>query len=311
MQSGIKPVDVLPIYNQALDAVQPAHLLNVCHRDLKPENFLYDKATNTLVLADFGIARFQEEDLQTVIKTGPHDRLANFAYAAPEQRFPDQPVDSRADTYALGLILNELFTGKVPQGSGYRLVAAVAPDFGYVDDLVESMIQQDPSKRPRGISDIKDILIGRKQGFVEQQKLDQLKRAVVPITEVDDPLIRDPIAPVQVEDYRNGALVVRLSGTPTETWKSAFRTMSSFSWSTLMHPKFVDFQDTFAYVKTSGHHAQEALDFLKQYCNTTNREYREKVESEHRKALQHRRQELEAQIRQQEEKSELLKKLRI
>jgi serine/threonine protein kinase len=120
IQSGIERRAALPLYAQLLDAVESAHLLNVFHRDVKPENFLHDSATNVIVLADFGIARFEEDELLATVDTGPHERLANFAYAAPEQRVPGKTVDLRADIYALGLILNEIFTGQIPQGTAFR-----------------------------------------------------------------------------------------------------------------------------------------------------------------------------------------------
>jgi serine/threonine protein kinase len=88
--------------------------LGVNHRDLKPENILYHMESNTLGVADFGIARFRQEDLITAVKTGPQEKLANFVYAAPEQRFAGRPVDLRADIYALRLIMNEMYTGEVP-----------------------------------------------------------------------------------------------------------------------------------------------------------------------------------------------------
>lgn len=53
MKAGIKPGNVLPYFGQILDGVEAAHLLNVVHRDLKPENILFEKARNTLVIADF------------------------------------------------------------------------------------------------------------------------------------------------------------------------------------------------------------------------------------------------------------------
>jgi serine/threonine protein kinase len=57
----------------------------VSHRDLKPENILVSTAAD-LVVADFGAAHFAEELLHTAVKTGDAERLANFRYAAPEQR---------------------------------------------------------------------------------------------------------------------------------------------------------------------------------------------------------------------------------
>ena len=65
-------------FAQLLDGVEAAHLQGVVHRDLKPENVLYDRQTETLVVADFGVAHFQEEELYTVVETAPNTRLANF-----------------------------------------------------------------------------------------------------------------------------------------------------------------------------------------------------------------------------------------
>jgi serine/threonine protein kinase len=127
--------ELLPLYSQILDGAEAAHLLRACHRDIKPENLLYDSDAKQIVLADFGIARFVADELLTVVETGPNERLANFAYAAPEQRLPGKDVDQRADIYALGLILNELFTGEVPQGTGFRKIKDVAPSLAYLDGV--------------------------------------------------------------------------------------------------------------------------------------------------------------------------------
>jgi serine/threonine protein kinase len=77
----------MAIFQDILDGVEAAHLCKVIHRDLKPENILVDKDGRAIV-ADFGIAHFQKDDLFTLIETKPTDRLANFQYAAPEQRDP-------------------------------------------------------------------------------------------------------------------------------------------------------------------------------------------------------------------------------
>jgi serine/threonine protein kinase len=96
---------VLPYFGQLLDGVEAAHLHKVIHRDLKPENVLYDAASDRLVIAAFGVARFEEETLYTLIETMPNTRLATFLYSAPEQRVRGGKVDQGADIYALGLIL--------------------------------------------------------------------------------------------------------------------------------------------------------------------------------------------------------------
>jgi len=93
---------------------------------LKPKNILCDSAKNKFVVADFGIASFEEDELYTAVETQEGERLANFQYAAPEQKVRGRPVTFHADIYALGLILNQMFTGEILQGVGFKTIAAVA-----------------------------------------------------------------------------------------------------------------------------------------------------------------------------------------
>ncbi len=158
IREGIKPEEVLRVFTQILDGVAAAHDKKVVHRDLKPENILVAD-DGGIVVADFGIARFDEEDLITAVETRAQQRLANFQYAAPEQRVKGGVVDLRSDIYALGLILNELFTRSIPQGSGYETIGKVSPAFGYLDEIVDLMIRQDPRQRPSALSDIKAKII--------------------------------------------------------------------------------------------------------------------------------------------------------
>ncbi len=96
----------LSLFMQILEGIEAAHLQKVIHRDLKPENILFDKKRNVLAIADFVVARFEEDFLVIPVATAPQQRLANFRYAAPERR-SSQQVTSGADVYALGLVLNE------------------------------------------------------------------------------------------------------------------------------------------------------------------------------------------------------------
>ena len=158
MTQGLHPDQVLPLFTQMLDGLAFAHDLRIIHRDLKPENILYETSEKRLLIADFGIAHFEEEALLTAVESRHADKLANFEYAAPEQRRRRKPVDHRADIYALGLILNEMFTGEVPQGAGYRTISATAPAFACLDPLVDRMIQQSPQARPSSIDEIRKAL---------------------------------------------------------------------------------------------------------------------------------------------------------
>lgn len=160
MREGMAPSDGLFWFLQLLAGIEAAHDKAVWHRDLKPENLLCEPTTETLVVADFGIAHVAEPLLHTTIETQPQDRMANFQYAAPEQRRSEiATVDHRADIYALGLILNELFTGEVLQGTGHKKIATASPEFGYLDALVERMVRQSPNDRPASVAEIRQELV--------------------------------------------------------------------------------------------------------------------------------------------------------
>jgi serine/threonine protein kinase len=155
MAAGIKPDHVLPYFSQILDGVEAAHLLGIIHRDLKPENILFNQNSDTLAIADFGAARFVEDLMITTVETGPAQRLANFQYAAPEQRTPNTPVGHTADIWALGMILNEMYTASVPHGTEYQTISQSAPAFGFLDEIVRLAIRQDPAERQASVEEVK------------------------------------------------------------------------------------------------------------------------------------------------------------
>jgi hypothetical protein len=92
------------ITQQICAGLHEAHAQGVVHRDLKPENVMLDRAGNVKIM-DFGIARSLEAGV-----TSTTGIMGTPAYMAPEQAAA-KPLDHRADIYALGLILYEMFTG--------------------------------------------------------------------------------------------------------------------------------------------------------------------------------------------------------
>jgi serine/threonine protein kinase len=291
LRSGVAPTEALRLYATLLDGVEAAHLLGVVHRDLKPENVLYDGARKALVVADFGIARFEQEELYTLVETRPGTRLANFLYAAPEQKVRGQPVDKRADVYALGLMLNELFTGEVPQGTGYKQVAGVRPEFVYLDAVVDAMIRNNPSERPADIDGVKQRLIGERNDFISRQKLDALSKTVVPEGTVDDPLVRDPIRAVDV-DVDNAGVSLRLNRQPNQRWVELYRNMSGVSFFLgLDFRRFPIAGGRISIRAPSDHQYQQMIAQVKTGIEATNRAYavHAQAEAEERVAEQRRR----------------------
>src|SRR2546421_669810 len=86
--------------------------------------------------------------------------------------------------------------------------------------MVAGMLEQSPANRPASIDHIKQQLIGRQNDFVTRQRLSQLQQTVRPQSEIDDPLILDPIRLVGV-DYDKGYLILRLNQPVTDKWREA------------------------------------------------------------------------------------------
>src|SRR5262249_9725814 len=108
----------LGLFIQVCAAVQHAHQKGVVHRDLKPSNVLVAEVDGRPVpkVIDFGIAKAVGDG-----PGGPSPAPAvgavvgTLEYMAPEQAEPVRPdVDTRADVYALGVLLYELLVGQPP-----------------------------------------------------------------------------------------------------------------------------------------------------------------------------------------------------
>ncbi len=103
---------------QILAALEFAHR-TVIHRDMKPENVMLMSSERIKVL-DFGLAKAVHEELSAEDPKSPRRVVGTWAYAAPEQR-KKQNIDLRADLYAVGLILHEMFTLRTPLDEPVRV----------------------------------------------------------------------------------------------------------------------------------------------------------------------------------------------
>jgi serine/threonine protein kinase/WD40 repeat protein len=108
----------LELFLAVCEAVQHAHQKGVIHRDLKPFNILvatFDDQPSVKVI-DFGIAKVLAEDLsEQSALTSAGQLLGTLPYMSPEQFGRNGgDVDTRADVYALGVLLYELLTGSPP-----------------------------------------------------------------------------------------------------------------------------------------------------------------------------------------------------
>lgn len=300
----------LKAFAQLLDGVEAAHLSNVWHRDLKPENVLWANTDETLVIADFGIAHFEQEDIYTAVETKVASRMANFLYSAPEQRVRGATVDRRADIFSLGLILNELFTGEVPQGAGFKRVSEISSAHSYLDEIVDSMIQQSPDKRPSTIEVIKKDLIGHKNAFVALQGYDAAKKQIIPTTSIDN---FEPLTLVNF-DYSNGTLSLRLSGNVAPGWVQEFQHPRGGYTSLLGYgPEAFDIRGNVLRIQArqDERFIQQLVDHAKKYVAAANSGYAQQRREQAAAREREERAALEQKVKEAELRKSILSKVRL
>ncbi len=106
---------VLSLVSKLCQAVQHAHQCGIIHRDLKPGNILVNESGRPTIL-DFGIARELSPSSRNERDcTQAGQLVGTISYMSPEQINGDpQRMNTRSDVYALGVVLFELLTGKLP-----------------------------------------------------------------------------------------------------------------------------------------------------------------------------------------------------
>ena len=159
------------IIKQVASALGAAHQLGIIHRDIKPENIALIKGEqgDVVKVLDFGITKLREGSLKE--EAGAMALTASgtaFAIGTPEYMSPEQvrqnELDGRSDIYSLGLVFYEMLTGELPfhaesqaewflahvgeaprplheQAASLRIPTCIA-------DLVMSMLEKDPARRP-------------------------------------------------------------------------------------------------------------------------------------------------------------------
>jgi serine/threonine-protein kinase len=106
---------IVDVLRQTLAALSEAHDLGIVHRDLKPENIILEplrRGGDFVKVVDFGLAKLRA-DAQAPSVTSPGIVCGTPDYMAPEQGRGD-PIDGRSDLYAMGVILFQLLTGRLP-----------------------------------------------------------------------------------------------------------------------------------------------------------------------------------------------------
>ncbi|MBX3323194.1 MAG: protein kinase [Phycisphaeraceae bacterium] len=163
----------LELFALICDAVHHAHQRGIIHRDLKPSNILVDPRGQPKVL-DFGVARIARDDADhTTLRTHDGQLVGTLAYMSPEQITgnPDE-IDVRSDVYALGVVLYQLLTGRLPHDLTSRSMPEAARTIlddpptklssinkdlrGEVDVIVAKAIEKDVDRRYQSASELRD-----------------------------------------------------------------------------------------------------------------------------------------------------------
>ncbi len=119
--------DRFELVAKVCDAMEHAHRKGVIHRDLKPSNILVDESGQPKIL-DFGVARVTDADIATVtMQTTSGQLIGTVPYMSPEQVAGDsRQIDTRSDVYAVGVILYELLSGRLPHDVRNRSIPEAA-----------------------------------------------------------------------------------------------------------------------------------------------------------------------------------------
>jgi serine/threonine-protein kinase len=159
-------MQALNLASQVAEGLEAAHREGVIHRDLKSQNIILDN-TNRIKIIDFGLARTAHMEGMTA--TGLI--MGTPEYMAPEQ-VSGKKIDERADIYSLGIILYEMFTGRVPFTGDSAIAvgfmqlkeepvpptkvnSAISPQ---IERVICKALEKDPIHRYRTITELKNEL---------------------------------------------------------------------------------------------------------------------------------------------------------
>ena len=146
------------------------HDHGIVHRDLKPGNIFSDEGT--VKIGDYGLAKF----ISCSRRSGQTESVGTVHYMAPE--IANGRYGREIDTYALGIILFEMLTGRVPfegESVGEVLMKHLTaePDLSALDepyrDIVQRALAKDPEVRLKSVGEILSLLPGGGEGFVPPQ----------------------------------------------------------------------------------------------------------------------------------------------
>ncbi len=174
-QGPIPPARMCFLAAQVACGLAEVHKKGIVHRDLKPANIFVIKQSGVDVVkvVDFGIATQTANTPGSARLTAPGMVLGTAEYMAPEQA-QGLPVDERLDQYALGCIMWEMLTGRVPFDGGHPTAtmlkhltdrvkppSEVAPNSRIppeLDQIVLRTMSKEPAGRYSSMAELEEAL---------------------------------------------------------------------------------------------------------------------------------------------------------
>lgn len=157
-----------------VSAVGTAHAAGIVHRDLKPENiFLVRGADGTVEphVLDFGIAKIRSNSIPD---TTTGSIMGTPVYMSPEQASGERGIDSRTDVWAIGVILYQCLTGRLP---------VTGENFGqFFKNLISGKVEPITSARPDLPAEVSDVIMralatSRAERLTDLRAIDDVLRA--------------------------------------------------------------------------------------------------------------------------------------
>lgn len=191
LKSLLHSIGALPVgkaaavARQIAEGLAEAHRLGVVHRDLKPQNVMIDREGGARIM-DFGIAR----SVRAKGITGAGVMIGTPEYMSPEQ-VDGKEADARSDIYALGVVLFEMLTGRLPFEGESALAVAVkqksepAPDPRSINaqvpedlaELVLKCLRKERSERYQGAEELAAELARLEKALPETTRALPLRRS--------------------------------------------------------------------------------------------------------------------------------------